>query len=112
MQFNFKRHNTVQRKLNYDHVLQDFEQVSFERIDTNLRTDYLETKLREILIEQVGPIVSLSKKNLLYNAQKNTQMEEMKDFVQEICKKLEETRYELQNLSAIKGVVKNHWDNQ
>ena len=86
--------------------------MSFDRIDTNLRTDYLETKLREILIEQVGPIVSLSKKNLLYNAQKNTQMEEMKDFVQEICKKLEETRYELSNLSAIKGVVKTHWDNQ
>lgn len=68
MKFNFKRHNSVQRKLNYDHILEGMEEVSFDRIDSNLRTDYLETKLREILVDQVGPIVTLSKKNLLYNA--------------------------------------------
>lgn len=111
MQFNFKRSNAIQRKLKYDHVLEDYEQVSFEEIDSHLRTDYLETKLREILVEQVAPIVQLSKKNLLYNAQKNTQLEEMKEFVQEICNKLEETRNDLQNLSAIKAIVKAHWEN-
>ena len=46
----------------------DLEPISFENIDKNLRTDYLETKIREMLIEQVNPIVTLSKKNLLYNA--------------------------------------------
>ena len=41
-----------------------------------------------------------------------TQMEELKDFVQEICSKLEETRLALSNLRTIKAIVKTHWENQ
>ena len=51
MKFNFKRHNTVQRKFNYDHIIEGMEDISFDKIDSNLRTDYLETKLREIIVE-------------------------------------------------------------
>ena len=52
-------------------MIPEDEKISFDRIDKNLRTDYLETKVREMILEQVEPIVSLSKKNLLYNASKN-----------------------------------------
>ena len=71
MRFNFKTENEVKRTLNYDRVLKGVEEVQFEQIDKNLKTDYLENKLRDIIIEQVYPIVTLSKKNLLYNANKN-----------------------------------------
>jgi len=71
VRFNFKTENEVKRTLNYDNVLKGVEEVEFEQIDKNLKTDYLETKLRDMIIEQVYPIVTLSKKNLLYNANKN-----------------------------------------
>lgn len=77
------------RTLKYDHVNEGYEEIDFEEIDKNLRTGYLETRLREIIIDQVNPIVTLSKKNLVYNAQKNMQLEEIKEFVEGMCTKLE-----------------------
>lgn len=69
-QMNIKRSNTVKRTFNYSQALENpkKDQFSFDKIDQNLKTEYLETKMREILVEQVMPIVTLSKKNLIYNA--------------------------------------------
>ena len=52
--------------------------ISFSKIDTHLKTNYLESKLREILVELVMPIVTLAKKNLIHNANKNTKLEELR----------------------------------
>ena len=54
-----------------DSELYDTGKVDFAKIDTSLKTDYLESKLREMLVELVMPIVTLSKKNLIHNANKN-----------------------------------------
>ena len=54
-------------------------QIDFSRIDQNLRTDYLETKMREMLAELVVPIVTLAKKNLVHNASKNAKIEELRE---------------------------------
>ena len=54
-------------------------EINFSRIDSHLKTDYLETKLREMLVELVMPIVTLAKKNLIHNANKNTKLEELRE---------------------------------
>ena len=54
-------------------------QIDFNRIDQNLRTDYLETKIRDMLAELVIPIVTLAKKNLIHNASKNAKIEELRE---------------------------------
>ena len=51
--FNSKPQNTVKRKFDYEQTIGDSEVVSFDKIDTNLRTEYLETRMREILVDQV-----------------------------------------------------------
>ena len=57
--------------------------INFKRIDANMKSEHLETKLREMLVELVMPIVTLAKKNLVHNAHKNTKIEEMRVAQQE-----------------------------
>ena len=106
--FQFKKENVVPLTLDYDRVMEGIRDINFSNIDNNLRTEYLETKLREMILEQVEPIVTLSKKNLLYNATKNQKIEELEDFTKDICSKLEDTRSDLFKLSSIKDTVKEN----
>ena len=57
----------------------NIEKVDFSKIDSHLKTDYLETKMREMLVELVMPIIMLAKKNLIHNANKNSRLEELKE---------------------------------
>ena len=50
MRFNFQTENEVYRKLDYSRVLEGLEAIDFGEIDANLKTDYLETKIRDIVV--------------------------------------------------------------
>ena len=50
MRFNFQTENEVYRKLDYSRVLEGLEQIDFKEIDSNLKTDYLETRIRDIVV--------------------------------------------------------------
>ena len=98
MRFNFKTENEVKRTLNYEKVFEDSEQIDFKQIDQSLKNDYLETKLRDIILEHVYPIITLSKKNLLYNAHKNQMIEELKELSEQVCSSMDQLRNEVMSL--------------
>ena len=109
MWFNFKTENDVKRTLDYSHVLEGLtEKIDFSGIDANLKTDYLEAQIREIIVNYVEPLVMLSKKNLLYNANKNQMLEELKDFNEDLSTKMDETRAEIAVVGRLKKKIKDY----
>ena len=56
----------------------------------------------------VEPLVLLSKKNLIYNANKNTMLEELKDFSEELSSKMDDTRAELAIVQNLRQKVKDY----
>ena len=106
IRFNFKTENDVKRTLDYSKALEGIEQVDFSEIDANLKTDYLESQIRDIIVHYVEPLVVLSKKNLIYNANKNTMIEELKDFCEDLSTKMDDTRAEIAIMTHLKQKVK------
>ena len=79
--------------------------INFKRIDANMKSEHLETKLREMLVELVMPIVTLAKKNLVHNAHKNTKIEEMRVVQQETHDALTAVQKEVTKFQELKPML-------